>query len=100
MDQQDILFYIFIYLFHNFHVHSTCFEKSCRSSSRVYHSVLYYTALHNRANVSSCSWTNSWTYSALFSQLRSNHFRSDQRPIYIESRLCPSCNMAATFVRF
>ena len=45
---------LYIYLFYNFHVHSTCFERSSSSSSAVYRTVLYYTALYNRANVSSC----------------------------------------------
>ena len=44
----------YIYLLHNFHFHSTCFERSNRSSSGVNRSVLYYTALYNRANMSSC----------------------------------------------
>ena len=47
--------FLYIYLFYNFQVHSTCFDLSRRSSSGVYRSVLHYTALHNRANVS--SWT-------------------------------------------
>ena len=41
---------LYIYLFHNFHIHSTCFERSSRSSSGVYHTVLYYT----HSSVQSC----------------------------------------------
>ena len=44
----------YIYLSYNFHIHSTCFEWSSRSSSGVDHSALYYTALYKRASVSSC----------------------------------------------
>ena len=40
--------FLYIYLFYNFHVHSPCFERSSRSSSGVYRSVLYYTAVYNR----------------------------------------------------
>ena len=56
----------FIYLFYNFHVHSICFEWSSHSSSGVNGGVLYYTALHNRANMSSCFGftTNSMTKAA------------------------------------
>ena len=54
MDQQDAL-YLFIYLFYSFHVHSTCFEGSSRSSSGVNRSVLYYTALYNRAVQHDCT---------------------------------------------
>ena len=43
MEQQDALFYI--YLFYNFRVNSTCFERLSRSSSGVDRSVLYYTAV-------------------------------------------------------
>ena len=50
-------FYIFIYLFYNFHVHCTCFERSCRSSSGILRSVMYYAPLYNRAHVFNCSWT-------------------------------------------
>ena len=44
----------YIYLFYNFDVRSTCFKRSSHSSSGVYRGVLYYTALYNCANVSSC----------------------------------------------
>ena len=53
MDQQDA--FLYTYLFYNFHVHSTYFERSCRSSSGVDRSVLYYTALYNRAHVVQCN---------------------------------------------
>lgn len=43
---------------------------------------------------------NIYTYSALYSQLRSDHFRSDQHEIHIESHLGPPCQMAATLVQF
>ena len=46
MDKQDALF---IYLFYNFHVHSARFERPSLSSSVVDRSVLYYTAVYNRA---------------------------------------------------
>ena len=50
-------FSVYLFILQFFNVHSTCFERSSRSSSGVYHSVLYYTALYSRANVS--SWIHS-----------------------------------------
>ena len=44
----------YIYLFYNFHVRSTCFERSSRSSSEVNRSVLYNT----HSSVQSCERVN------------------------------------------
>ena len=46
MDQQDAVLYV--YLFYNFRVHSTCFEKSCLSSSGIYRNVLCNTIHYNK----------------------------------------------------
>ena len=58
--------FLYIYLFYNFLVHSTCFERSSRSLSGVDRSALYYAALYNCANVSSCfGLTDSHDYTEL-----------------------------------